>query len=191
MRGNDGGVLVERLEELQLGGEVSLSCFVEVEVVVGEAGEDSDLGVDLVCPVEFEGVGANFEHGVGVAGGDHLGELGLDDVGLGCGFAGFVAGPFAADMELDPVEQAGWVSRCAEHGVGEVGGGGLAVSTGDSDNCQFSRRVVVEGGGDPGQRKAGVVDADNGDFWIRVGDWLPELPSVCLDDESGCSVGNG
>ena len=64
-RGNDGGgrgcdgvVVIERLEELELGGEVLLTRLVEVEVVVGEAGEDGDLCVDLVGSVEFEGNGS-------------------------------------------------------------------------------------------------------------------------------------
>ena len=49
-------------------------------------------------------MGADFEDGVRVAGGDHFSEFGLDDVGLRRGLASFVASPLASDVELDAVK---------------------------------------------------------------------------------------
>ena len=160
-------------------------------MIVGEAGEHGDLGVDLFGSVEFEGVGADFEDGVGVACGDHLGQFGLDHVGFRRGLAGLVAGPLAADMELDAIEQARPVSGGGEDRVGEVGGGGFAVGAGDSDDGESASRVIVEGGGDLREDGAGVVDADKGDVWVGVGERLPELATVVLDDQGGCAVGDG
>ena len=185
------GMVVERLEECELRSEVSLSGLVKIEVIIREAREHGDLRIDLVGSMEFEGVRADLQDGMRVSRRDHLGELGLDDVGLWCGFPGLVPTPFPADMELDAVEQPGRVSRRGQHGVSQIGRCGLPVRTGDADDRQLVGRVIVERSRDLRERGPGVVNADDGDLGIRVGDRLPDLPAVCLDYECGCPVGDG
>ena len=51
--------------------------------------------------------------------------------------------------------------------------------------------VVVEGGGDLGEGGSGVVDGDDGCVRVGVGDGLPSLLPVGLDNEGGGSVGDG
>ena len=57
LRSDDGGSLrvgIERLEELQLRGQVSLASSVKVQMIVGQSREDGNPRVDTVNAVEFE-----------------------------------------------------------------------------------------------------------------------------------------
>ena len=75
--------------------------------------------------------------------------------------------------------------------MNQVGGRGLAVGSGDSDNAELASRVVVVGGGDLRQRRASVVDADNGELRMSVGDWLPELTAIVLNNKRRRPIRNG
>ena len=102
--------------------------------------------------LKFEAVRAGFDHGMGLACGDHLGEQRLSHLGLGGRFAGGVRAPLVADLELDAVDQARGMAGGGQQRVGEIGRGRLAVGAGDADDGQLARGELVPGRGQIGQR---------------------------------------
>jgi len=124
-----------------------------------------------------------------VAGGDHVSELGLDDVRFRRGLARLVASPVATDAELDAVEQAAGVSGGRKHGLDEVRGCRLAIRAGHADDRELVSGVSVTGGREFGQRGAGISDDDQRQIRVSVGEELPNIPLIFLDDEYRGSIG--
>ena len=160
-------------------------------MVTGEVGENSDIEGDLVEAVEGEAVAGGLDDGVLAVGLDHLAEQALHLGRLGGGHAvGVALDVGAGHVGVHGAESTDADARGFENGREDVGGGCLAVGTGDADDRELAAGVAVEGGGGLRQRHAGVLDGDDG---LVAGEVAPGSPAATLDDNSGrpCIKGVG
>ena len=144
------------VEQAPLGGEVVLHRRVEVEVVLGEVGEDRDGEVDRVGAAQLERVGGDLHGAALIPGVDHLPERGLKVDGLRGGALDLPLHP--SDDRLHGAEQGAPVARGLQQRPHEEGRGRLAVGAGDPDHPQHGRRIAREAG-----RRAGHGLADGRD----------------------------
>jgi hypothetical protein len=122
---------------------------VEVEVVLGEVGEDGHVELDAVHARQREGVGGHLHGRAANPRLHHARQQGLELERLGRGLArglGLVAHPV-----LDGADHAGRPAARAEQGLHQERRGGLAVRAGDADHREAPRRVAVIGVGEPRQ----------------------------------------
>ena len=153
------------LEQDGLGVAVGLHGLVEVQVVLGEIGEDAHGEADAVHPLQKQGVGGGLHHHVGAAGGAHPGEQLLELQGLRRG--ALRGDRLAADHVLVGADEAHLGPRLLlQDGLQQIGGGGLAVGAGDGHHGHVVRRMAVPVGGHHRQGLAGVRHLDIGDGGI-------------------------
>ncbi len=138
----------ETLEQAALRVAVRLERPVEVEVLVGQVGEDRGVVVDAADPVRREPVAAGLDDDRLLARIDHLAEdpLQLQRARRGVGL--HVRPQLAADLDPDRADQTRWDPASAQHRPGEERGGRLAVGAGDADREQLAAWVAVP----PGRR---------------------------------------
>ena len=154
------------LEQDGFGVAVGLHGLVEVQVVLGEIGEDAHGEVDAVHPLQHQGVGGGLHHHMGAARVPHPGEELLELQGLRRGPLG--GDHLVADHVLVGADQAHLGSRLLlQNGLEQIGGGGLAVGAGDGHHGHIVRRVAVIVGGHHRQGPAGIVHPDVGDISLR------------------------
>jgi hypothetical protein len=129
-------------EESALGQEVLLHRPVEVEVVLGEVGEDERVEPDAVEAVQHRRVRRRLERDAAVAGVEHLPERPLQVDRLG---SRSHDGPnLAADSALDGSEQTRAPARCLEDRVKQEGGRRLAVRPRHAGDLELSGRLAEE-----------------------------------------------
>ncbi len=151
---------VEPGEQRQLGVAVRLPRAVQLEVLVGQVGEDGDVVVDRGDAVQGKAVGRRLEHHRVIAGIDHRPQRGLQLRRLrGRGMGVVVLGP-SADARRDRADHPGPPAGRFERGHREVRGRRLAVRPRDADDGEGPRRVSEPPGGRAGQDRAGGVDHD-------------------------------
>jgi hypothetical protein len=181
--GGDGeAVRAEVVADQQLlGGEVAVHVAVEVEVVLGEAGEADGVVAQGGDAGLGEGVRGDLHDEVGGAAGEGGGEEGLqlEREGGGEGGGGLVVDdPVAGGA--DPEVRAG---GGAEHGGDQIGDGGLAVGAGDAGEAQVGGGLAEAAGGELREGGGGV-----GEPHVRVrrrGD------AAALQEEDGGAGGGG
>ena len=132
----------------------------EIEVVLGEVGEDRRGEVDRVGAVEVQRMRGHLHHARPVARVEHLGEGALQIDGLRRRAQDLVLDP--ADHALHRAQQAGLAPVGFEQRPDEERRGGLAVGPGDADGRQARRRIPVEARGDRRHRGAHGGDPDLG-----------------------------
>ena len=129
-------VAPQAVEQRQLGVAVRLPRPVELEVLVGEVGQDRDVVGDARHAVEGEAVRGRLDDRDVVAGVDHRAERRLQLRRLrGRGVRLVGLGP-AADAGRDRADHPGAAPGRLEGRDGEVGGRRLAVRAGDADDGQ-------------------------------------------------------
>jgi hypothetical protein len=140
---------------------------VVVEVVDGEVGESGGDEGHAVDAVFGEADRGDFHDGDVDAGGDHLGEEGVQGGGFGGGEAGVVvaAGDAVAEGADDAFGFAGGLGDGGEQG----GDGGLAVGAGEADEAEFFGGVAVQVGGEAGEVAAGGGEVDGGEVGLFGG----------------------
>ena len=111
--------------------EVLLHRAVEVEMVLGEVGEDRHREVDRIGPVELERVGGHLDRAGDVASVEHLPEGSLEVDRLGGGALDRAL--LATDHALDCPQQPGLASIRLQQRADQERRGGLAVGAGDAD----------------------------------------------------------
>ena len=157
----DHRVLRRGREQTALGGEVVLHRLVEVEMVLGQIGEDRRREMDRIGAVELEGVGRDLHGTRHVARGQHRRERLLE-------IDGFRRCPLhvvldAADHALDRAQEPGRPAGGLEQRPDQERRRGLAVRAGDSDGLEASRGVAVEPRRRRGHSRADAGDPDLGD----------------------------
>jgi len=131
-------------EQQGLRGVVLLQVAVEVQVVLGQVGEDGHLVEGARHPAQREGVAGHLHRGRGDAAVDHRREEGLEVGRLRGGELARRGLP--RDPRLHPADQAGQVPGAAQRGFQQVAGGGLAAGPGHADQQQPGRGVTVDPG---------------------------------------------
>ena len=132
----------ELLEQPQLGVAVGLPRAVELEVLVGQVGQDRDVVGDRVDPAERQAVRGRLDDRRGVAGDAHRLHRTLQVGRLRGRGVGLVGGLHAADPRRGGARHAGRDARGLERGHGEERGRRLAVRAGDPDDREGVARVA-------------------------------------------------
>ena len=128
-------------EQQPLGVPVGLHGTVEVQVVLGQIGEDTRPEGDAVQAMEHQGVGGCLHHHVGTPRIRHLPQQLLHLVGLRRGAVGGQA--LLPDQVLVGADQPHLcVEAPLQHGLEQIGGGGLSVGPGDRQQGQFPGRMA-------------------------------------------------
>ena len=149
------------LEQDGLGVAVGLHGLVEIQVVLGQIGEDAHRVVDAVHPVQRQSVGGGLHHHMGAAGGAHPGKQLLELQGLRRGALG--GHHLVADQILVGADQAHLGPQLLfQDGLQQVSGGSLAVGAGDGHHGHAVRRMAVVVCGHHRQGPAGVLHQDIG-----------------------------
>ena len=138
----------EPLEQRQLRVAVRLPRAVELEVLVGQVGQDRDVVGDRVDPPEREPVRRRLDDRGRVAGADHRPERPLELWRLGRRGVGLVRLLDAADPRRGRAGHPGPDAGRLERRDREERGRRLAVRAGDPDDRQVAARVAVP----PGRR---------------------------------------
>jgi len=132
------------LPEPALGREVGFHRVVEVQVILGQVGEDRRRPVDGVGAVQVEGVRADFHRAGLVPRRQHRREVCLQVDRLGCRAPGLALLP--ADHGRHGSQQPGAAALGLQESPQEVCAGGLAVGAGDADDRERRRRIGVKAG---------------------------------------------
>ncbi len=150
-------------EEPGLGVAVGLERAVEVEVVLGQVGEDGHVELDPVHAGERQGVRGDLHRGAADADAHHARQQRLQLEGLGRGLAGRLG--LVADAILDRADDAGGPPARAQQGLHEQRRGGLAVRAGDGDHGEPPRGMAVVGIRQP---REGLARRRHDDAWRRA-----------------------
>ena len=121
------------LEEAALGGEVVLHRRMEVEVVLGQVGEDGGGEMRAVGAVEGERMRGDLDRAGAVPDLEHPGEGGLEVDRLGRRVDHLAVN--AADHRLDRPEQRGLLAAGLEELADQEGRRCLAVGPGDANDA--------------------------------------------------------
>ncbi len=158
---DDAALRVLGREERRFGAEVVRHRLVEVEMVLGQVGEQRDVEDGAVDAVLGEGVAGDLHHHVDGARLAHDREQGVQVGRLGRGAHRRDTG--VAHPGLDGSEQPGRLAQRAQGGLHEVCRGGLAVRPGDPDEGELPRGVTVDQVGDVAEHRSRVVDQKHRD----------------------------
>ena len=149
------------LEQDGLGVAVGFHGLVEIQVVLGQVGENAHRVVDTVHPIQRQSVGGCLHHHMGAAGRAHPGKQLLELQGLRCGTLS--GHHLVADQILVGADQAHLGPQLLfQDGLEQIGGGGLAVGAGDGHHGHAVCRMAVIVGGHHRQGPAGVLHQDIG-----------------------------
>jgi hypothetical protein len=138
---------------------------VEVEVVLGEVGEDGRPEAGAVDPVQGQAVAGHLHGRRPDAGVGHLGQQSLQVGRLGGGVEGRAA--LVPHADLDGADHPGDAAGGPEDRLQHEGGGGLAVGAGHPDQLQPARGMVEEGGGQWGQHVPDPADQQLGSLQVE------------------------
>ena len=98
--------------------------LVEIQVVLGQVGENAHRVVDTVHPIQRQSVGGCLHHHMGAAGGAHPGKQLLELQGLRCGTLS--GHHLVADQILVGADQAHLGPQLLfQDGLEQIGGGGI------------------------------------------------------------------
>ena len=143
-------------EQLSLPGTVLLKSlvFAGADVVGIQVGKDADLVPDAGHTVHHQPLAGNLHH-TGVTAG--VGQLAQDPLQV-IAFRGGVVQVIVMVGIVDTVcaDHAHPVAAGLQHRLDHVGGGGLALGAGHADHGHLAGRMPEIGGGQHGQRIAGV-----------------------------------
>ncbi len=129
-------------EEQALGPVVLLHRLVEIEMVLGEVGEDGRGEMDRIGAVERQRVGGDLHHARLVAGVEHLGERALEIDRLRRRAQDLMLN--APDHALHRPQQPGLAAGGLEQRTHQERRRGLAVGPGDADGLEARGRISVE-----------------------------------------------
>ena len=132
----------QALEELGLGGDVVFHGLVEIEVVLGQVGEDSRIVFDAGDAVQGLGMAGNFHDDMGHALFLHEGQevLEFDDIRRRVVDRQF----FIVDEGVDGADDADMIA-CSPQDMGDdVSRRRLAVSAGDADHAHLLARIIIK-----------------------------------------------
>ena len=173
-------------EQLRLGLQVALHGLVEVEVVALEVGEAGNVDDNPIEPVQDDGVAGGLQGG----GADLVlhgqGHHPLQDGGLDGGARGLHGALPHAQLDGSGHHAAADVS--GQNGVEEVGGGRLAVGSGDGGSDQSACRVVVDLGAQGADDGTGVIVHE--DRRTRSG-LVDDLGAVGIGQDGNGTGGDG
>ncbi len=128
-------LLPEHREELSLGGEIVFHRFVEVEVILGQVGEDGDVKGTLRHPMQHQGVGGDLYNGGVRPLTTHPPEERLQIRGLRGGPLCLAADPPAP--VLDRPDNPGPVAAGLERRLDQIAHGRLAIGPRDPRETQL------------------------------------------------------
>ena len=144
------------LEEPQLRVAVRLPGAVQLEVLVGQVGQDRHVVGDGVDPPERQPVRRRLDHRGRIAGAGHRPDRSLELWRLGSRGVGLVRRLDAADPGLGRAGHPGPDAGCLEGRDREERCRRLAVRPGDPDDRQVATRIAVPPGGRGGQGRPAV-----------------------------------
>lgn len=133
--------------------------FTRADVIGLQVGEDSVVIGKSSHPVQLHGLAGHLHHHVLDAGLYHLRKVLLHQEGLRGGVDGRDVP--VADDGLDGADKAGGFPRLLQDAPDHVGGGGLALGTGNADGGQFFRRVAIPGCCQLRQGQTGVLHPED------------------------------
>ena len=121
------------VKQQALGLPVGLHGFVEVQMILSQIGEDTSPKGDAVQTMKHQGVGGGLHHHMAASGIRHFPQQLLYLPGLRGGAVGRQS--LLADHILVGTDEADFrPQHPLQHGFQQIGGGGLAVGTGDSQH---------------------------------------------------------
>ena len=172
----------QMVKEPGLGLLVPLQAAVNIEVLVGDVGDDSQVEITGGYAVLLQSVGCDLEHGYVHPGSDHLGEVTLHVGGIWRG--GMQAGVHLAlaDDGVDGGDQAGAPARGDQDAVQQVAGGGLAIGAGYAHDRELARGKPVPGRREVGQSLAAIGHDHQGDA---------QTLQTLFGDDGNRAVGHG
>jgi len=147
------------LEQNGLSVAVILHGLMEIQVILGQVGEDAHVVVHAVDPVQIQRVGGGLHHHMGAAPVRHFPEQLLDLEGLRGG--ALRGDDLLADHILVGADKAHLGPfGLLQNGLQQIGGGGLAAGAGNGDHGHFLRRMAEPVGADHRQGPAGIRRLD-------------------------------
>ena len=152
----------QALEEQRFGRYVRVVRSVEIQMLVGDVGDHSNVEVASDHAVLRQPVRGGFQHTVFAASSDHPRQIGLHIGSIRGGRVQARAAALLAEKRTDGTDHARPVPGGSEHGVDEICHRRLAISSGDTDHLQTTGRVAMPGGRQVRQRFAAVADANVG-----------------------------
>ena len=150
------------LEQAGLGGEVSVAAAVQLEMLGGDPREHRGAELHAVGTVHLERVRRGLERDVRATGVADAGELSLQLGCLGGRLPRRVGDHAVPGAAIDGGDRRGGDPRRTPRVPEERRRCGLAVGPGDAGDAERPAGVVVEGGGEVGERQPRVGDDDNG-----------------------------
>ena len=155
------------LEEQRFAGEVLLHILMlaVADVVAGEVGEDAVVEEDAVGAVPLQTERRRLDDHRLAAFVDHAAHRLLDLVAFGSGIVGFVDA--VVDQDAQGADGAGLDACVLEDGADHRHRGGLALGSRDGDRGQLLGGSAEEFDAHQRQHRARVLDADDGDAFIR------------------------
>ena len=150
-------------EQDGLGVAVSLHSLVEIQVVLGQVRKDAHGVMDTVHPVQVQGMGGCLHHHMGTAPIPHLGQKPLQ-------FKRFRSSPLRGkgllpDHVLVGTDQAHLGPQSLlQDGLEQIGGGGLAVGSGDGHHGHGIGGMAIKVSAHHRQGMAGIRHPDIGNL---------------------------
>ena len=182
-------------EELSLGRPVGLHGPMEIQMVLGQVGKDPHIERDARHPAELQRVGGDLHHHMGTPCVRHLSQEFLHLPALRGGAAGGQRPP--ADEVLIRADQTHPdPGGPLQHLFQKVGGGSLAVGTGDAHDGQALGRMAEPVGRGRRQSRPGVRDGQPGSRLTgrSLAHSQGSTPLQCLFQEAppvGAAAGEG
>ncbi len=155
-------------QQHRLGAPVVFERAVDLEVLAGDVGDDSDVVLDPPDAVQLQPAGGRFHHGGPHAGTAHLRQQRLHLGRFERGIAAVVEPARVADLEVYRAHQAGAPPARRRDCVDQRAGSRFAVCAGDADHLHAVGWMAMERGGEGADRAARIGDAGIGVVSLEV-----------------------
>ena len=164
------------VKEQLFGPDVFIKCFVIIEVVMGNIGEDATGKFKTCYPLLGQGMRADFHKGILTACIHHFLQQTVQLHRIRCGMGS--PDGFLADIIADGGQTARFITECREKPVKEGHGCGLAIGSGYAHQFQPRGGIVIKVGSHHSQRPGTVLYLHKGDIRPEA---RPESGRHCFD----------